>query len=203
LDRATPPTAGATAGSGGSGGSAGGAPVDVASAIVALAGPDAALIVGTDGGAVIGAASGEAHFFVGDPGTLVTAAAAVAMPVCSVEFAALAIPGPPDDPFGLTIDQARDACALADLGDVFATLQALKTDRTVVIFGANAAITVNTTNNGINAFYDADIVPLLHSARTLYVSVCLIQTEALALPTYPEGQTPGLSVDQALARCAP
>ena len=64
----------------------------------------------------------------------------------------------------------------------------------------NTAITVHSTNNGINFFYDADIVRLLHAARMTYVPVCDVAPDTLALPT-PEGQTAGLSVQDALARC--
>jgi hypothetical protein len=80
-------------------------------------------------------------------------------------------------------------------------LGALKTAETVVVIGANTAITARTTSRGINFFYDADMLRLLHAARKMYVPACVIAPDSLALPTYPQGQTPGLSVDDALVRC--
>jgi len=68
---------------------------------------------------------------------------------------------------------------------MLARLAGLKTASTVVIIAANTAVTVRSSNNGVNFFYDADIVI----------------PDSLALPTPPSGQTPGLSTDEALARC--
>jgi len=136
-----------------------------------------------------------------DPETLVEAAAMAGMPVCSVEYQALTLDPTLADATTLTVSQAVDGCLKEDLGDMIARVAALKTPETVVVIAANAAITVHSTNGGINYFYGADMLQLLHAARKLYVPACLIAPQALALPTYPQGQTPGLSVDEALATC--
>jgi hypothetical protein len=44
---------------------------------------------------------------------------------------------------------------------------------------------------------------MLHAARQLNVTACIVAPNALALPTFPSGQTPGLSIDEALASCSP
>jgi len=69
------------------------------------------------------------------------------------------------------------------------------------VVAENAAATAHSTNGGINYFYDEDIAGLVWAARQGYVAVCNVRPEPLALPTPPSGQTPGLSVDDALARC--
>ena len=176
-------------------------PDDIAATLRAVAGPDALMIVGINAGAVTGTRDASARLFEQAPGALVEAAKAVQMPVCSVEFQKLATPSAAGDPEAMTIDDALYFCGHDDLTLMLARLGALATPATVVIIAANTAITVRTTNNGINYFYDGDIIRLLRAARRLYVPVCVIAPDALGVPTYPEGQTPGLSINEALVRC--
>lgn len=196
----------------GNGGQAGGAPTptptptpedELVATLKANAGPDKLLIVGTNAGVVAStqSANGTALQLFEDPETLVEAAAMAGMPVCSVEYQGLTLDPTLADATTLTVSQAVDGCLKEDLGDMITRLGGLKTPETVVLVAANTAITVHSTNGGINYFYDDDMLRLLHAARKLYVPACLIAPQALALPTYPQGQTPGLSVDEALATC--
>ncbi|HEY7371971.1 MAG TPA: hypothetical protein VIF57_07305 [Polyangia bacterium] len=202
LDPGMDPT---TAGTGGQGvGAPTPMPEDELVATLKLnGGPDKLLMVGTNSGVVTStqAADGPLLQLYEDPETLVEAAAMAGMPVCSVEYQGLTLDPALADATTLTASQAVDGCLKEDLGDMLSRLGGLKTPETVVVIAANAAITVHSTNGGINYFYDADMLRLLHAARKLYVPACLIAPQALALPTYPQGQTPGLSVDEALATC--
>jgi hypothetical protein len=178
------------------------APDALLASLKAAAGPSSLLVVGTNAGALTRAPAGGVQFFQSDPETLVEAAAVIQMPVCSVELQALAVSttgGGTTD--GMTIDAALAECDQQDFGTMLDRLNALKTASTVVVIAANTAITVHSTNNGINYFYDADIVRLLRAARKLYVAACVIAPESLAVPTYPQGQSAGLSIDAALASC--
>jgi len=176
-------------------------PTDLASAVAALAGPSALMIVGSNGGAVTRMPARDVHPFAADPGQLVAAAAAAGMPVCSVELEALALSANVDDAT-VSIDDALARCNRSDrLGDMFERLNGLRTPETVVIIAGNTGATVRSTNGGINSFYGEDILRLLWAARKLYVSACVVAPSDLALATYPEGQTPGLSIDAALAAC--
>jgi hypothetical protein len=204
LDPGMDPTASGT------GGQAGGAPMptpvpedELVATLRANAGPDKLLMVGTNAGVVTStqAANAGALLLFEDPETLVEAAAMAGMSVCSVEYQGLTLDPTLADATTLSESQAVDGCLKEDLGCMLTRLGGLKTPETVVVIAANAAITVHSTNGGINYFYDADMLPLLHAARKLYVPACLIAPQALALPTYPQGQTPGLSVDEALATC--
>jgi hypothetical protein len=202
LDPGMDPTASGT------GGQAGSAPMpqpedELVATLRANAGPDKLLIVGTNAGVVTSTQSANAGALqlIEDPETLVEAAATAGMPVCSVEYQGLTLDPTLADASTLSVSQAVDGCLKEDLGDMLSRLGGLKTPETVVVIAANAAITVHSTNGGINYFYDADMLGLLHAARKLYVPACLIAPQALALPTYPQGQTPGLSVDEALATC--
>lgn len=175
--------------------------LDLRSRLRQLNGPHVWLVVGTNGGAVID--DRDEHVIAGfnqDPETLAEAAAAAGMMTCSVEFSALAIGSAADDPTAVPPDQALPACLNDDLGDMLTRLSGLKTDATVVVIAANAGITARSTNGGINYFYADDIVRLLHAARRLYVPACIVAAESLAPPT-PEGQSAGLSIAEALARC--
>lgn len=176
-------------------------PEAIAATLRAVAGPDALMIVGINAGAVTGTRDGSARVLEQKPDLLAAAAMAVGMPVCSVEFQKLATPSVAGDLEAMTIDDALDLCRHDDLEEMLARLGALETPSTVVVIAANTAITVRTTNNGINYFYDADIVRLLRAARRLYVPVCVIAPDALGIPTFPEGSSPGLAVDEALLRC--
>ena len=159
------------------------------------------MIVGSNGGAVTRMPARDVHPFAADPGQLVAAAAAAGMPVCSVELEALALSANVDDAT-VSIDDALARCNRSDrLGDMFERLNGLRTPETVVIIAGNTGATVRSTNGGINSFYGEDILRLLWAARKLYVSACVVAPSDLALATYPEGQTPGLSIDAALAAC--
>jgi hypothetical protein len=173
---------------------------DLVSQLRMVAGPDQLLIVGVNGGAVTSVSThGPIHQFVNDPERLVEAAAVVGMKVCSVELQTLAL-GLPGDGAMLAVPDALDMCLKEDLGDMPARIAELRTPSMVVVVASNAAITVRSTNGGINYFYGTDIVDLLHAAREVYVPVCFVMTGALALPT-PEGQSAGASIDEALAAC--
>ena len=199
LDPGTnPPTTGA----GGQGGPPDAGPAtDLVGALKALTGPDNLLIVGNNAGAVASiSVQGAFLAFLTDPEALDEAAAVAGMPVCSVEFQSLTFAWTASDPSTVTVMNALDACLKEDLQDMLARLGSLMTPSTVVVVAGNAAITDHTTNNGINYFYDADIVRLLHAARKLYVPACIIAPASLALPS-PEGQTAGVSIEDALASC--
>jgi hypothetical protein len=174
---------------------------DIVAALKAVSGPDRLLIVGTNAGAVTSISTrGPFAAFLRDPETLTEAAATVGMPVCSIELQALALGETAIDASMLTVSDALDICLKEDLQDMLGRLGSLETTSTVVVVAANTAITVHSTNGGINYFYDADIVRLLHAARKLDVAACIVAPDSLALPS-PSGQTPGLSIDEALASC--
>jgi len=174
---------------------------DLVAALKALNGPDSLLIVGNNAGAVTSISTrGPFTAFLRDPETLDEAAKVVGMPVCSVELQSLTFASTATDPSTVTVSDALDACLKEDLQPMLATLGSLQTASTVVVIAANTAITDHSTNNGINFFYDADIVRLLHSARKLYVPACIIAPQSLSLPS-PQGQTAGLSIEDALASC--
>jgi hypothetical protein len=175
-------------------------PIDLTAAVAALAGPNSLMIVARNGGAVVKGPTEDVHTFAQDPGKLVDAAAAAGMHVCSVEMDALALSSSPDEA-SISISEAVVRCATDRRGDMAAQLDGLRTPATVVIIAANAAVTVRTTNGGINFFYDEDILRLLWSAREVYVPACIIVPSSLSLPVSAEGQTPGVSVDAALAAC--
>jgi hypothetical protein len=169
--------------------------------LMALSGPDQLLIVGTTAAAVTPISTpGPFTAFPENAETMTEAAARAGMPVCSIELQTLAF-NDASDATMMTVPDALGACLKEDLQDMLARLGSLQTPSTVVVIAANTAITVHSTNGGINYFYDTDIIKLLHAARKLYVPACIIAPQSLAVPTYPEGQTPGLSVDDALAAC--
>jgi hypothetical protein len=195
---------GGTTGQGGAGGTTGvaGAPgEDLVTTLKGLVGPGTQLIVATNGGVVTRAAYGPIPTFPDrDPETLVEAAAVVGMPVCSVEPLALAFASATSTAAELSTPDAQAMCVNDDLGDMLGRLSSLKTEATVVVVAANTAITVHSANNGINYFYDLDIGRLQRAARRLYVPVCIVSPDVLALPS-PGGQLPGLSIEDALASC--
>ena len=129
------------------------------------------------------------------------AAAVVGLPVCSVEPRALAFNAVTSDTTGLSTPDATAFCASDNLDEMTGRLNELKTPEMVVVIAANTAITVHSTNGGINAYYDDDIGRTLRAARRLYIPACIVAPDALALPTPSSGQTPGLSTAEALARC--
>ena len=191
------PTTGGTTGQGG-------APEStlVATLRTLAAEPGRQVIIGTNGGVVVPAGSDAVALFVGtDPEALMEAAAVVGMPVCSVEPQALAFNAVTNDATGLSTPDAKAFCATDDLDEMIGRLSSLKTPELVVVIAANTAITVHSTNGGINAYYGDDIGRTLRAARRLYIPACIVTPDALALPTPPSGQTPGLSTAEALARC--
>jgi hypothetical protein len=176
-------------------------PDDIAAAVRGAAGPGARMIVGVNAGAVTGTPDGSVLVFERDPDTLTRAAMAAGMPICSIELQKLVTPALTGDPDAITIDDAQAICDGDSLSDMIARLGSLRTASTAVIVAINTAITVYSTNNGINYFYDGDIIRLLRAARQLYVPVCVIAPDPLSLPTYPDGTSPGLTIDAALTRC--
>jgi len=175
--------------------------VDLVTALQAETGPGRQLILGTNGGVVDRSDTGRLGVFADrDPEALMEAAAVVGLPTCSIEPQALVFPPAASGP-GLSTADAASFCATDDLTEMTDRLNSLKTPQLVVVIAGNTGITVHSTNGGINLFYEDDIGRLLRTARRLYVPACIVAPDALALPTPTSGQTPGLSVDEALARC--
>ncbi len=171
-------------------------------ALAPLVGPSTRMIIGATASAVLDMPGDAVQLFVGDPGTMASTAAEVGMPVCSIEPDTLQTPPMPSDVVSWSLLSAQQTCASDQLDDMLAKLRLLQTPSTVVIVAANTAATVHSTNNGINFFYDLDILRMLHAARQLNVTACVVAPNDLALPTPPSGQTPGLSIDEALASCS-
>jgi hypothetical protein len=176
--------------------------VDLVTALRAETGPGRQLILAANGGVVDRSDTGRLGVFADtDPEALMEAAAVVGLPTCSIEPQALAFPAVTSGPDGLTTPDAAWYCASDDLAEMTQRLNGLKTPQLVVVIAANTAITVHSTNGGINYFYDGDIGRLLRTARRLYVPACIVAPDILALPTAYSGTTAGLSADEALARC--
>jgi hypothetical protein len=198
------PMRGGNAGSGGDrgdGGSAGSTGDDLVGALKTLT-PVRQMIVGTNGGVVISADDRTIGVFTDrDPEALTEAAAVVGFAVCSIEPQALAFSSATSNDNGLSTPDAEAFCAADDLAEMMIRLGQLKTPSLVVVIAANTAITVHSTNNGINFFYGDDMNRLLRTARRLYVPVCNVAPDVLSLSTPSGGQSAGLSVEQALARC--
>jgi hypothetical protein len=160
------------------------------------------MIIGATASAVLDTPDASVRFFVGDPGTMASTSAQAGIPVCSIELDTVQTPPMPDDVVTTSLMSAVQACANDRLDDMLAELRQLQTPSTVLIVAANVAATVHSTNNGINYFYDTDILRMLHAARQLNVTTCVVAPNALSLPTFPQGQTAGLSIDDALASCS-
>ena len=191
------PTTGGTTGQGG-------APEStlVATLRALAAEPGRQVIIGTNGGMVVPAGSDAIALFAGtDPEALMEAAAAVGLPVCSVEPQALTFTSDTSDATGLSTPGATAFCASDNLDEMIGRLNGLKTPEMVVVIAANGAITVHSTNGGINVYYDDDIGRTLRAARRLYIPACIVTPDVLSMPTPPSGETPGLSTAEALARC--
>jgi hypothetical protein len=174
-------------------------------AIAALAGPNTRMIVGSKGGAVIDAAADEGSVAVFEqaPGALVAAAAAAAMPVCSVEPQRLVTASQAAGPQAITVEAAMVDCAAFDYGYVFDQLSTGRLPSSRVIIGANAGIRMGAADRGLAYYYDEDVIRLLRAARKLYIRACVVLPDALAIPLFPEGQTSGVTIEEALARCGP
>ena len=165
-----------------------------------LVGSQSLMIIGTNASALVGAPTDDVHFFNNQPGEVATAAATVHMAVCSVELDALVVPPASAADVTASLTAARAKCAQEDLTRMLAELHALQTRSTEVIVGANAAETWHSTNNGVNYFYDGDILGMLHAARQMNVMACVVAPSDISLPT-SMGQTAGVSISDALQGC--
>ncbi len=175
---------------------------DIPTDLASLAGPMTLMIVATNAGVLVGTPAGDSQFYDnGDPGKLAMAAATAGIPVCSIELGMLVTPPAPAGAVAQSVAAAMDQCSHQNLTSDLAELRQLQTPSTVVIVGANAAETVGSTNNGVNYFYGADVLGMLHAARTLDVTACVVAPQNISLPMYPLGATPGVSIPQALASC--
>jgi hypothetical protein len=171
--------------------------------LAALAGPDTRLIVGSNAGVVIDDGRDRVTLLEQDPGALVAAAATVSMPACSVELQRLVTASQAAGPDTITIDAAVADCDGYDFGFVFNQLAASKTPASRVIIGANTAVRMGGTDRGFGYYYDEDSVRLLRAARRLYIPACIVVPDALALGRFPGNLAPGLTIEEALARCGP
>jgi hypothetical protein len=189
-----------TGGTPNAGTASGGSP---AAAIGALAGPNARMIVGSNAGAVIDgdADEGSVAMFEQAPGALVAAAAAAAIPVCSVEPQRLVTASQAAGPEALTVEDAMIDCGRFDFGYVFDQLAAGQLPSSRVVIGTNAGIRMGGSDRGLGYYYDEDVVRLLRAARKLYIPACVVIPKALAIPLFPEGQTSGVTIEEALAGC--
>ncbi len=174
---------------------------DSLSALTSVADSKSLMLLGTNGGALAGALDGSMHFYDQDPGTIAAAAFAAHISVCSIELDGLIMPPRSNSDLAASLAAGIAKCNQEASPDMLAKLGQLQTPTTVVIVGANAAETWHTTNNGVNDFYGDQILGMLHAARTLNVSACVVAPADLSLPMSPTGQTPGLSIADALTGC--
>ena len=166
-----------------------------------LVGSQSLMIIATNASALVGGPTDDVHFFDNQPGEVAAAAASVHLSVCSVELDALVVPPAPASEVAASLSAARAKCVQEDLTSMLAELHALQTRSTEVIVGANAAETWHSTNNGVNYFYDDDVLGMLHAARQMNVLACVVAPGDISLPMYPAGQTPGMSLADALQGC--
>ena len=195
LDPVGTPTTGPTPNAGTAGGGS------LATSIGALAGPNTRMIVGSNAGAVIDADEGSVALFEATPDALVAAAAAASMPVCSVELERLVTASQAAGPGAITVEDAMIDCAGFDYGYVLDQLSVGRLPSSRVVIGANAGISMGAADRGFAYYYDEDVIRLLRAARKLYIPACLVMPKALAIPLFPEGQTSGLTIEEALASC--
>lgn len=174
---------------------------DLPADLATLAGPTSLMIVASNAGVLVETSMGDMRFYNDDPGKLAMAAATARIPVCSIELGTLVTPPAASDAVAQSVAAAMAGCSHQNLTSSLAELRMLQTPSTVVIVGANAAETAGSTNNGVNYFYGADIVGMLHAARSLDVTACVVAPQNISLPMYPTGATPGVSIPQALASC--
>jgi hypothetical protein len=174
---------------------------DIPADLRTLAGPMSLMIVASNAGVLVGTSMGDAHFYNDDPGKLAMAAATARIPVCSIELGMLVTPPAASDAVAQSVAAAMTECSHQNLTSDLAELRMLQSPSTVVVVGANAAETVGSSNNGVNYFYGADILGMLHAARALDVTACVVAPQNIALPMYPMGATSGVSIPQALASC--
>jgi hypothetical protein len=169
--------------------------------IAALARPHTRMIIGSNAGAVIDTDEGTVAVFEATPDALEAAAAAAAMPVCSVELQRLVTASQAAGPGALTVEDALAECERFDFGYVRDQLAAGKLPSSLVLIGTNVGIRMGGSDRGFAYYYDEDAVRLLRAARTLYVPACIVVPQTLQVPMLPGGFTPGLSMEDALARC--
>ncbi len=159
------------------------------------------MIVGTNGSALVGAPGAAVHFYGNTPGKVSATAAALQIPVCSIELDALVMPPAAVADIANSLASARARCDQEDLTIQLEQLRALQTPAIELIVGNNAAETWHSTNNGVNYFYGDAIVGMLHAARQLNVTVCVVSPNSISVPNFPSGETPGVSISDALAAC--
>jgi hypothetical protein len=164
-------------------------------------GPQSLMIIGTNASALIGAPVDGVLFFQDQPGEVAAAAASAHVAVCSVELDALVVPPARAADITASLAAARARCAQEDLTRMLAELGGLQTSATEVIVGANAAEIWHSTNGGINYFYGDDVLGMLHAARQMNVLACVVAPGDISIPMYPMGETPGVSLADALAGC--
>jgi hypothetical protein len=174
---------------------------DSLSNLGSLVGSQSLMIIATNASALVRGPTDDVHFFNNQPGEVAAAAASVHLPVCSVELDALVVPPAPAGDVAASVTAARAKCAQEDLTSMLTELRALQTRSTEVIVGANAAETWHSTNNGVNYFYGDDVLGMLHAARQMNVPACVVAPGDISLPMYPGGQTPGVSLADALQGC--
>jgi hypothetical protein len=92
-------------------------------------------------------------------------------------------------------------CGRFDFGYVFDQLAASQLPSSRVVIGTNAGVRMGGTDRGFGTYYDEDVVRLLRAARKLYIRACVVVPKALAIPLFPEGQTSGVTIEEALAGC--
>jgi hypothetical protein len=174
---------------------------DSLSNLGSLVGSQSMMIIATNASALVRGPTDDVHFFSNQPGEVAAAAASVHLPVCSVELDALVVPPAPASDVAASLTAARAKCAQEDVTGMLAELHALQTGSTEVIVGANAAETWHSTNNGVNYFYGNDVLAMLHAARQMNVLACVVAPGDISLPMPPTGQTPGVSLADALEGC--
>ena len=176
-------------------------PGDSLSDLSLVTGPASMLILAANGGELVGAVDGGLHYYVQDPGSIASAAFTAHVSVCPVEFDNLVLPPAASTDVVNSLNTEFKKCDTAVSPTARTTLMQLKTPSTVVIVGANAAATWHTTSNDVSYFYGDDILFMLHAARQLNVSACVVAPSDIALPMAPSGMTAGVSIADALAGC--
>jgi hypothetical protein len=159
------------------------------------------MIVGANASAVIDTYDGSTALYERDPGGLVAAAAADGMPVCSVELQRLVTASQPAGPGVISVEEALIECGRLDLRDMLDRLSASKLPSSRVIIGTNVGLTMGGSDRETVAYFDDDVVRLLRAARQLYIRACIVVPETLQVETFPGNVSPGLSIEEALARC--
>jgi hypothetical protein len=174
---------------------------DSLSDLASISAPPSLMVLGSNGGVLTGTKDSTPHYFKQDPGAVAAAAFAAHISICPVELDELVMPPAPSSDVVASLEAELSECDLAVGPFALTELRQLQTPTTVVIVGANATETWHTTNNGVNYFYGNDVLYMLRAARVLNVSACVVAPADIALPMAPSGQTPGVSIADALAGC--